>query len=545
MATYQYAGPDIGAYSGNVPNSAGRIYIGSLSDGVMTNIDHSIISVSVEYTMNEASQLSFEVLETMNTDYSQIADAEKTYPRVLEFAQNNYFQIGRDVIYETNTLNEISNTNNSGTNLIKQKQLFEIASVTFAQGPGGSPTWQVKCYSKAIQQMKRDRNPGTVKGTGSAFVKNAAIKYGLKYFGEETSKKQTVTKATGDKQADSLWDVLDRLAKDAKFVVYEVDGFLVFASEKFLLHKWGIDSGDTVRFWNKKEKQFKTKSTKYIPLQYPAVGKGTPGYFFAMSYPTITVSTNDPRYGDGSIVVDRQNGTQIRPGMTAYVGNVPSLNGYYLIDSVSFSDRTPDPVTVSFRKPTLEPKEEKELPVGVRFLQTNAERPIPTRVTNKNGSKPKPPAVNGAYFPLPTELTEFSFSSTYPRMKSGLISVGNIPLYSRPVLTVGGQPITTSIIPIFQKPDLTINSNGWKSGETVVLITPIWTVGGFAVELTKAEAIAKYLSDGLFLAKLDTPANATKYADFLNKQQIEILQVRFPGIEYYNGGVYPNTAGLT
>ena len=192
-----------------------------------------------------------------------------------------------------------------------------------------------------------------------------------------------------------------------------------------------------------------------------------------------------------------------------------------------------------------EPKEEKELPVGLKFLQTNAERPIPTRVTNKNGSKPKPPPVNGAYFPLPTELTEFNFSSTYPRMKSGLISVGNIPLYSRPILTVGGQPITTSIIPIFQKPDLTINSNGWKSGETVVLITPIWTVGGFAVELTKAEAIAKYLSDGLFLAKLDTPANATKYADFLTKQQIEILQVRFPGIEYYNGGVYPNTAGLT
>jgi len=541
MATFQYVSPDIGAYSGNLPNTAGKISIGSLSDGVMTNIDHSIISVNVDYSMNEASQLSFDVIETMNTDFSQIAEAERTYPRVLEFAQNNYFQIGRDVIYETNTLNEISNTNNSGTNLIKQKQLFEIASVTFTQGPGGSPTWQVKCFTKAIQQMKRDRKPGTVKGTGSTFVKNAAKKYGLKYFGEETSKKQTVTKATGDKQADSLWDVLTRLAQDAKFVIYEVDGFLVFASEKFLMHKWGIDSGDTVRVWNKKEKKFKTKGTKYIPLQYPAVGKGTSGYFFAMSYPTINVSTNDPRYGDGSITIDRQNGTQIRPGMTAYVGNVPSLNGYYLIDSVSFSDRTSDPVSVNFRKPTLEPKEEKELPVGVRFLQTNAERPIPTRVAPS--AVPYPP--NGAYFPLPTQATEYDFASVYPRMKSGLISIGNIPLYSRPVLTVNGEPKTTFSITIFQKPDLTINYNGWKPGNTAVLITPIWTVGGFAVELTEAQAIAKYLSDGLFLAKLDSPANASKYADFIHRQQVEILRVRFPEIDFYNGGVYPNTAGLT
>jgi hypothetical protein len=541
MATFQYVAPDIGAYSGNLPNTAGKISIGSLSDGVMTNIDHSIISVSVDYSMNEASQLGFDVIETMNTDFSQIAEAERTYPRVLEFAQNNYFQIGRDVIYETNTLNEMSNTNNSGTNLIKQKQLFEIASVTFTQGPGGSPTWQVKCFTKAIQQMKRDRKPGTVKGTGSTFVKNAARKYGLKYFGEETSKKQTVTKASGDKQADSLWDVLTRLAQDAKFVIYEVDGFLVFASEKFLMHKWGIDSGDTVRVWNKKEEKFKTKNTKYIPLQYPAVGKGTPGYFFAMSYPTINVSTNDPRYGDGSIVVDRQNGTQIRPGMTAYVGDVPSLNGYYLIDSVSFTDRTPDPVTINFRKPTLEKKDEKELPVGVRFLQTNAERPIPTRVTA--AAVPYPP--NGAYFPLPTESTEYDFPSVYPRMKSGLVSIGNIPLYSRPVLTVNGEPKTTFSITIFQKPDLTINYNGWKPGNTAVLITPIWTVGGFAVELTEAQAIAKYLSDGLFLAKLDSPANASKYADFIHRQQVEILRVRFPEIDFYNGGVYPNTAGLT
>jgi hypothetical protein len=130
-------------------------------------------------------------------------------------------------------------------------------------------------------------------------------------------------------------------------------------------------------------------------------------------------------------------------------------------------------------------------------------------------------------------------------MKSGLISVGNIPLYSRPILTVAGEPKTTFSITIFQKPDLSINYNGWKPGNTAVLITPIWTYGGFAVELTEAEAIAKYLSDGLFLAKLDSKANAAKYADLIHRQQIEILRIRFPEIDYYNGGVYSNTPGLT
>lgn len=532
-------------YSGNTPNTAGKISIGSLSDGVMTDIDHSIISVNVSYTMDEASQLSFDVVETLNTDFTQIASAEKTYIRTLEFARNNYFQVGRDVVYETTTLNEISNYDNSGTTLIKQKQLFEISSVTFSQGPGGSPIWQVQCYSKAIQQMKRDRTPGTVKGIGSAFVKNAAAKYGLEFFGEETTKKVTITKAKGDKQAESLWTVLTRLADEAEFVVFEVDGYLIFASEKFLIHKWGIDSGDIVQIYNKKQKKFIPKSTKYIPLQYPYVNKGTSGYFFAMSYPTINVSNNDPRYGDGTIVVDRQNGTQIRPGMTAYVGDVPGLNGYYLVKSVTFADRVPDPVTIGFNKPTLEKTEPKDLPVGTRFLQTDALRPLPTRVSPKIGNSPIPPTANGAYFPLPTPSTETNFAETYPRMKSGLIAIGNIPLFSRPVLSVNGKPETTSSITIFQKPDLTINSNGFKAGNTVVLITPIWTVGGFAVKITKAEAIAKYLSDGLFLAKLDSQANAAKYADFIDKQQIEILRVRFPQIEYYNGGVYPNTAGLT
>lgn len=544
MAVIPYLPPNISAFSGNKQNVAGEIYIGSLSDGIMATIDHSITNVSVDYSMSEASQLSFDVVETMSIDFSKIITPEGTHPRRLEFGYNNYFNIGRDVIYETRTLNEISDEFSTGANLIKQSQLFEIATVTFAPGPGGSPTWQVKCFSKAIQQMKRDRNPGTIKGTGSTFVKLAAEKYGLKPFVQETSKKPSITKATGDKHADSLWDVLTRMASDAKFVIFEVDGYLVFASERYLMNKWGIDSGDTIQVKDPKTKKSKTQPAKYIPLQYPAVFKGTPGYFYAMGYPTINVSNNDPRYGDGSILVDRQNGTQIRPGMTAYIGDVPGSNGYYLITAVSFNDRSPDPVSVEFRKPTPEVDKPKEIGVGLRFIQTSQDTSVLTRVTPKKGVKPIPPPPDARYFPLPTAETENDFSNVYPRMKSGLIEVGNIPLYSRPLVTVAGEPRTTHSITKY------IDANGdeqprWQSGYTALLITPIWTVGGIAVELTEAEAFAKYQSDNLFLAKLNSPAAATTYANLIHRQQIEILRVKFPNIDYYSGGVYPNTAGST
>ncbi len=236
MAVIPYLPPNISGFTSNDQNIAGEILIGSLSDGIMATIDHSITNVSVEYSMSEASQLSFDVVETMSTDFSRIVTPEGTHPRRLEFGYNNYFNIGRDVIYKTRTLNEISDDFSNNQNPTRQSQLFEIATVTFSPGPGGSPTWQVKCFSKAIQQMKRDRNPGTIKGTGSNFVKLAAEKYGLKSYVQETSKKPAITKATGDKHADSLWDVLTRMASDAKFVIFEVDGYLVFASETYLMN---------------------------------------------------------------------------------------------------------------------------------------------------------------------------------------------------------------------------------------------------------------------------------------------------------------------
>lgn len=471
---------------------AGRITIAALSDGIASSIDKSILNVSVSYTMSEASMLSFDVLESVDTNYASVGRDSNFYS-TLQFADNNYFQIGRDVIYETTTIGSIdSSVEESGFKLVKQDQLFEIANTTISQGPGGSPQWSIKCYTKAVQQMKRDRKAGAIKGTGSEFVKRAAIKYGLKFWGEETSKSQQITQASGDKVADSLWDVIQKLADDAKFVCYETDGYLIFAREKYILHKWGVDEDTIMVKTKKKPIKEVSKTRRWVPLQYPRVFKGEPGRFYALQYPSITVSDNDPFAGDGTIIVDRTNGTQLRPGMTAFIGDIAGFNGFYLITSVDFNDRSLDPVSVSFKKPEktdAEKKNQQPLPIGETYAATSLTQ-IPKignaplaelRESAKKGNTPVPEQFSSLIFPLPNTENPYKYPRNDQTVDPSLVT-GNIDVYERPIVVaeIDGESVnkTTYSITILQKQDLTINFNNKTATDTCVLITPIWTING-------------------------------------------------------------------
>lgn len=474
------------AISQSTLNQAGRIFISSLSDNIMSEISKSILNVNVSYSMSYASELSFTVLESVDTNFANFSSTDGSFYSELQFANNNYFQIGLDVIYETDTIGAIDAPSMAdGYVLVKQQQIFEISSVSVSAGPAGSPQWSIKCFTKSLQQMRRDRNPAAIKGQGTEFVRRAASLYGLKFWGEETSKNYTITKASGDKQADSLWDVIKRLATDAKFVVFEVDGYLIFASEKYILGKWGIDSENFVKVNNKKKPPApETKKRSWIPLQFPQVVKGTPGIFFAYEYPNFTLAENSPFDASGSIVIDRTNGTQLRPGMTAYVGNIFGFDGFYLIDGVSFEDRTLTPVSVTFRKPerTEKEKSKKELPIGAVFTSTGLrqiESLYPLKVSAKQGTRVIPEQFSALILPLPTEANQY----TYPRTTAGDgITAGNIPLYLRPVLNfLDGEQIvteTTFSITIYQRPNNTINYNEFIAGDTAVILTPIWTISG-------------------------------------------------------------------
>lgn len=213
--------------------------------------------------------------------------------------------------------------------------------------------------------MKRDRQPGNIKGSGSDFVRNAAAKYGLESVVQKTSANRQITTADSDSAADSLWTVLERLAGESKdenknpFVIFESDGTLYFGSQQWIMYKWGHTSFEHIKYDKKKKRD--VKETRYVTnLKYPSGQEP----FVLLKMPSMHKSENDPKEGDGSCIVDRINGTRLRPGMTARVSGVPWFDGDFLITEVDFSELTADPVNVRFSTPPRQEKKIKHIEVG-------------------------------------------------------------------------------------------------------------------------------------------------------------------------------------
>lgn len=536
----------------------------NLQNGAFTDISGLVTQASVNYTMDMASELSFEVIDPN-----------------LRMAENNYFTIARDVIYETQTLGRIEPYE---PGVVFVRQLFEIANVTVSQGPGLSPVFSVKCYTKAIQQMKRDRKiASSIKGTGTQFVRNAAKKFGLQFYGQQTSKSQQI-KSSGSKQADSLWTIMERLADDAKFVLFEVDGILVFGSEEWLLNKWGSNSMSVPKF--KKDPKTNTrvpdgnKTVRFISLQFPNKSEnyiGRSGVFTLTGYPSITKSDNDPRDADGSCTVEKITGTQIRPGMTAYVGNIPNMSGYFLVESVTFNEMSPDPVSVSFRTPERDEEKykKKELPVGIKYVQTYADKSIKVTTTqqaakNASGQSRSKPPKDARLFPLPDSSNPYRYpqmvyanlTTAYPAFKNEItggepgknstgdkdtvIYNGTYNLYERPCLPAGNNgPKTTYTFSITEE---------YGSEFRAIILPSIFTEGGVAVEKSQEAVIAAYEAAGGYEGagkhlgvvrgetRQDAENNARDYAKLISWQQNLILDKRFPNYAGAHQNI-PNTAG--
>jgi len=550
-----------------------------LGNGEYVDITRFITDLSVSYTMDMASSISFNIID-----------------QEFRMGNNRYFSIGRDIIYETQTIGSIDSVNGEVRNV---RQLFEISSVTAGQGPGGSPSYSVQCYSKAIQQMKRDKNPGAIKGNGSVFIRNAATKYGLRFYGQETSKAKQINKSSGSKQAESLWDVMTRLASDAKFVIFEVDGYLVFASEKWLLNKWGSDSKRQIRDKKNSKTGVTTRkwtTKRWVPLQFKNDAwnyNGRKNVFLLTQYPQITASDNDPYAASGSCLAERTNAVQLRPGMTAYVGLVPGLSNYYLIDSVTFQEMVPDPVSISFRTPTKDPEKEniRQLQIGEVYQQTyvptaSGQLTVKTvsqalaeqwRARDVNGNSSIFPVFDSRIISHPTEASPYNYpemefaniSSSYPAFmgvvdawtntknvvstldKDSRIVVGNLDLWNRPVYK-------TSTLVKRTKPAvvdsyiLTLQSGSeWVS----VIVPAVYTQNGAAVFKTLQQVTAKYNELGGYLgsakhfgvfrgnSEAAAKANARDYLYLLVWQQEGlVMRKRFPSLAG-NTPAIPNTPG--
>lgn len=286
--------------------------LGDLSTFANRDITDSITSMSVSLTLQGSSEVSVSVIDPS-----------------FEMAKSNYFLVRRDVFY--------------------RDIFFEIAAVGVSRSEGIHPLYELECRSKGIQLMKRDKRPEAFNGiSGFDLAQRMAKRYNMHFFGEQTTKKQAVVKAKSNTEDDSVWTVLQSVAQEQEFICFESQNTLFFTSEKYLLGKWG-------------DPNFIYGDLKYIPFIWPepttslfpeAIDK-----YVLLEMPSVRRSDDDIKAAQGSMLVDRLNGKNLRPGMTIFLGGIPSFEGLYIITDVSFEEGSVEPVQVQFRTP-VEPKKE-------------------------------------------------------------------------------------------------------------------------------------------------------------------------------------------
>lgn len=277
-----------------------ELLIGDLSAFAIREIQRAITSMEVSFTMDMASELKFTVWD----------------PK-LALMEANYFQVRRDIGYEGS--------------------LFEISAVEVGRGDGASPEITVQARLKAVQLMKRDKNPSGYSGaSGTDYARSVAAAYGLQFLGEPTAKKRAQAAASSQKADESTWDVLSRSGSDAQFQAFVSDGTLYFASQQWLLGKWN-------RF------QRPNGESSFIATRWPSEPEDP---FQLLEVPRCRTSDDDPLGAQVSFAFARQNATLLRPGMTILLGGMAQFNTAYLITEVSYEDGTANsPVAVSARTP--------------------------------------------------------------------------------------------------------------------------------------------------------------------------------------------------
>ena len=275
-----------------------NFYVGDIGTFANNQIRECVTKLELSWTMDLVSEISFDVADKDMFLYNR-----------------NSFLIRRDVVYEDN--------------------IFEMSSINIKQDQGSSTIINVKARKKVLQLMKRDKNPESYGGTsGTEFAALVAERYELKFVGEQTSKAKVIGKSSSSSTDDSVYDVLKRSANEANFVVFESDGTLYFASEQWLLNKWAN-----------------------VAITWPNYPNTSPFYTFGM--PECQKSDDDPYAASFKAVVNKQNGKQLRPGMTAVLSGINAFNGSYLITEVSYEEGRNSPVGISCRTP-VKPKEEDE-----------------------------------------------------------------------------------------------------------------------------------------------------------------------------------------
>jgi len=319
-----------------------------------SDVDEAILSMSVSYSMDMASEVSLSVLD-----------------QNFAMARHNYFWITRDVWWTSDTMHGFGEYAYKARMALYVQQLMEIASASVSQGPGSSPVWELQLRTKAIQQMKRDRSK-IVEGNvsdASSWVAETVRKFGLIPVIQAGSEGSMSSGSDGvqhfqygKERGESRWDVIRRLASSAKgedkertqFVAFEANGYFFYGSQAWLLGKWGTETA-TGSWMDPVTSLRAQREFTYVPVEWPS----HPDDIIQLhAIPNIRRSDNDPLEVTGSLSVGRFSGTSLRPGMTIRLtirdeANHPVdfLGGFFLIDRVEYEQMSTNPVTVNFRSP--------------------------------------------------------------------------------------------------------------------------------------------------------------------------------------------------
>ena len=519
------------------------LQIGDLTEKQMATVASNLLTLNINYTMDMASQLSFVVIDPG-----------------FEMASNNYFNIGRDIVYETTSVSKIKVANSSsgtGEPIISRiRHLYEISSFSVQQNKSASPQWSVEAMPKAVQQMKRDKKPSSIGGSGYTFVQKAANKYGLNFVGEKSARIKSASKNSGDGQQDSVWTVMKSIADNSQYVLFVADGTLYFGTHQWLMYKWGTEkiegkiklkNGKPIIGKNKLPEKYPDKF--FIPMEYAPTNTANTRKFEVLRLPSMRDSGNDPLEGDGSLLVARDNGVQLRPGMTIRINNVPNMSKFYLITSVTFGEQITDPVSIEFRTPErlkVNGKEPKipQLPIG-KIFNSSYFQPSPrlgaTTVGRPvfNETTPQFVGVGTTINPVgPQNIAKIPNSRrlrTYPNTKAELLSFkgsglvpedilvgGNIDCHNRPIsleYEYGALAGPTLYPHIYS----TV-----VAGESVFVITERLWCDNVPTVLTTAQAETKYETEDLHHGIFGTEAKAKKYIEILILVQKQVIKHRFP-----------------
>ena len=278
--------------------------IGEVHNNVESEITEAILELGVDLSLDMTTEMSFTVFDP---DFRML--------------RNNYFQVRRPVSY--------------------QGYDYEIAQVSMERQGGGLDTVRITARSLAIQRMRRETGAASWDTISpSLFAKMMADEWGLKMFIQDSGEKVGITRQQGDNIDESTWDVLQRLAADLEYLVFESYGVLYFTSEEFLVER---QPGITINL-------FAEETDPWFPY-------------------SLALSQSDDDWAGSSFTaqVSRENGKQLRPGMTVQFYNcgpfghsdlpvgVSGVVGTFeedrkhLISSVTWAEGHPSPVAIQGR----------------------------------------------------------------------------------------------------------------------------------------------------------------------------------------------------